>query len=907
MVGLNAWRWRVAAAAAAVALGLAGAVPVTAPAAAYAEATSAPAASEEQGQIHLPESGQGWHREGTTIVIDGALPKWPEGDAYINGPVWEYGSTYYKEESPVTAFDIRPGASAKTLYHFFANLKHLKSIKGLKNLKIDGVTNMSGMFSGTKYMPGDLKDLDFSSVTNISGLFAGCEAPAIDMEGIDTSHVTDMSGLFTRCSASSISMKGIDTSHVTDMSGMFSGYKAPVIDMRGIDTSHVTNMSAMFDGTSAKSYLISGMDTSRVTDMSYMFADIGDRENIGTVDLDLSGFDTSHVTNMESMFEGSVGIRSLNLSSFDTSQVIDMELMMEGPSDMDLGLRSVVMGPKMQIKNGFGASGYFTIFNSYTAMRLQLRPAYPQTGGAISDPSDFQDYQNGVKSAQLYVAGGYASVSVDGEAPSRTQVLKEGEKAARPADPKREGYTFQGWYSDAKLTKAFDFNAGVTGDVKLYPKWVANTYTVSFDANGGSAVASQKAEYGKAVAKPADPTRSGYTFAGWYADAALTKAYDFKAAVKGNVALYAKWKANVYTVSFDAAGGPAVASQKVEYGKAATKPADPTRSGYTFGGWYADAKLTRAYDFKVAVSGDLTLYAKWTKNPAPAPKTFTVTFNSNGGSAVASQKVTEGKAVTKPADPTRSGYTFQGWFSDSKLTKAYDFKAAVKADATLCAKWSKSPAPAPAPRPSDQFTDVTGASTWVINQGYLDYAVSHNLMTGYKTSGKPNGLFGPTDTLTRGQVAVVLYRVATGRDSGDGQTGFKDQGAYPYYRTAIRWLKDAGLATGDRDPVTQAPLNTFRPDDPITRQELATLVYRFALKRGVKADKVDTSSISKFRDGSEVMPYAREAVAWCNSAKVITGGQGADAGKLMPLDNAQRAQAAKIFTVLHRDVLKLGK
>ena len=442
-------------------------------------------------------------------------------------------------------------------------------------------------------------------------------------------------------------------------------------------------------------------------------------------------------------------------------------------------------------------------------------------------------------------------------------------------------------------------------------------YTVAFNSNGGSSVAAQKVVTGKSATKPADPKRSGYVFGGWYADAKLTRAYDFKTAVKADATLYAKWSKNpapapkTFTVTFNSNGGSAVSAAKVTEGKAVAKPADPTRSGFTFGGWYSDAKLTKAYDFKAVVKGDLTLYAKWTKNstPAPQPKTFTVTFNPNGGSAVAAQKVAEGKAAAKPADPKRDGYAFGGWYADAKLTKAYEFKAAVKADVTLYAKWAKSATPAPKPesRPSDQFTDVTGASTWVINQGYLDYAVSHNLMTGYRTGGKPNGKFGPTDTLTRGQVAVVLYRVATGRDSGDGQTGFKDQGAYPYYRTAIRWLKDQGLATGDRDPVTQAPLGTFRPDDPITRQELATLVYRFAQKQGVKPGKVDTGSLGTFRDGSEVMPYAREAVAWCNASGIITGGQGADAGKVMPLDRAQRAQAAKIFTVLHRDVLKLGK
>ena len=204
---------------------------------------------------------------------------------------------------------------------------------------------------------------------------------------------------------------------------------------------------------------------------------------------------------------------------------------------------------------------------------------------------------------------------------------------------------------------------------------------------------------------------------------------------------------------------------------------------------------------------------------------------------------------------------------------------------------------------TSSFTDVAW-NHWAVNQGWLEYAVKNNLMTGYKTNGKLNGAFGPEDTLTRGQVATVLYRIATGKDSGDGSTGFKDAGAFPYYRTAIKWLKDNGISTGDKDPKTQKPLNTFRPDAPITRQELATLVYRFAKQQGVKTGTVSTGSLNKFKDGGAVLPYAREAMAWANGAGVITGGQGADAGKVMPGNNATRAQAAKIFSVTHRDVLK---
>ena len=93
------------------------------------------------------------------------------------------------------------------------------------------------------------------------------------------------------------------------------------------------------------------------------------------------------------------------------------------------------------------------------------------------------------------------------------------------------------------------------------------------------------------------------------------------------------------------------------YGGKATRPADPKRTGHSFGGWYADKALTKAYGFG-AVTSDVTVYAKWT------PNTHAVTFAPNGGSKVAAQRVAYGKAAKRPADPTRTGHSFGGWFTD---------------------------------------------------------------------------------------------------------------------------------------------------------------------------------------------------------------------------------------------------
>ena len=143
------------------------------------------------------------------------------------------------------------------------------------------------------------------------------------------------------------------------------------------------------------------------------------------------------------------------------------------------------------------------------------------------------------------------------------------------------------------------------------------TYTVTFNTNGhGTAPTAQSVTVGATATAPTAPTTTGYTFGGWYTDVACTEGYDFTTAVTADITLYAKWTINVYAVTFDANGlGTAPAAQNVNYGSNATEPAALYSSGYTFGGWYTDPECTAAYDFSTPVTGNLTLYAKWTYNP----------------------------------------------------------------------------------------------------------------------------------------------------------------------------------------------------------------------------------------------------------------------------------------------------
>ncbi|MBO4863580.1 MAG: InlB B-repeat-containing protein [Eubacterium sp.] len=273
---------------------------------------------------------------------------------------------------------------------------------------------------------------------------------------------------------------------------------------------------------------------------------------------------------------------------------------------------------------------------------------------------------------------------------------------------------------------------------------LSSNCSVTFETNGGSAVATQSVEPGQKVTKPADPTKSGFTFAGWYTDSALTTPFDFNEPITKNTTIYAKWidatDSVTYTVAFNTNGGSPVSSQSVKSGEKAVKPADPVKEGYIFDGWYKDSECKTVFDFNTPITEPIMLYAKWID--ASAIKTHTVTFNTNGGSKVASQTVVHGKKAALPDDPTKEGYKFEGWFSDSALTKPFEFNDPITDDVMIYAKWSENNA---APAPADTGTklvDEEGEANYVVlSAGKTDASdASKNEMPTVEYSGTTNNM-----------------------------------------------------------------------------------------------------------------------------------------------------------------------
>ncbi|MHB1454447.1 MAG: InlB B-repeat-containing protein [Saccharofermentanales bacterium] len=217
----------------------------------------------------------------------------------------------------------------------------------------------------------------------------------------------------------------------------------------------------------------------------------------------------------------------------------------------------------------------------------------------------------------------------------------------------------------------------------------ADICTVTFNSQGGSAVAVKTADYNTAITAPAAPTRTGYTFGGWYKESGCTNAWNFATyKVTTATTLYAKWTVINYPVTFNSQSGSAVASKTASYNTSVTAPANPTRMGYTFGGWYKESGCINVWSFtNDKITAATTLYARWTII------TYIVTFNSMSGSAVTSKTASYNTSVTAPANPTRSGYTFLGWYTSSAYTTQWNFTTnKVTANTTLYARWLASAA-----------------------------------------------------------------------------------------------------------------------------------------------------------------------------------------------------------------------
>ena len=434
----------------------------------------------------------------------------------------------------------------------------------------------------------------------------------------------------------------------------------------------------------------------------------------------------------------------------------------------------------------------------------------------------------------------------DGSGEYAKQIVQAGEKAVKPDDPKVNGLTFGGWYTDEDCTDGneYNFTAPVTKGMTLTAKWTANSYTITFDTDGGSKIDPITQDYGTAIAAPANPTREGYTFIGW--DKAIPATMP-----AGDMTITAQWRINQYTITFNTDGGSAVAPITQDYGTAITAPEAPTKIGYTFAGWNPEIPATMPAE-------NLTITAQWRYNGGSSggSSSYPITVPSkteNGTVTVSPKNASAGSTVTITVKPD-SGYVLETISVTDK--NGNDLKLTDKGNGKYTFTMPASKVEIKVAFMEDN--SVLNFFYDVPNDAYYYEAVKWAAENGI-TGGVGNSLFAPNQPCTRAQIVTFLWRAA-GSPVVNYLMPFTDVDEGAYYAEAVRWAASTGIVTG----LTET---TFGTDSVCTRAQAAAMIYRCAQAQG----KGFTGAWMFHLPFTDVPEWAYESVAWCYMNGVTTG------------------------------------
>ena len=513
-----------------------------------------------------------------------------------------------------------------------------------------------------------------------------------------------------------------------------------------------------------------------------------------------------------------------------------------------------------------------------------------------------------------------------------------GEGAALPTDVEKSGYTFAGWYENDRFEGSAVTAISDTeyGDKTYYAKWMSKTYSVTLNTNGGTIKSGNVTNYtyGEGAALPTDVEKSGHTFAGWYENEELTGSA--VAAISdtdyGDKTYYARWTSKTYSITFNTDGGTIKGNYVTgySYGEGAVLPTDVEKSGYTFAGWYDNEELTGSAATAISNTeyGDKTYYAKWTAN------TYSVKLHLNGGNLADGVSditaYTYGNSIELPdrSEIVRSGYMFSGWYADEGFKDGpyTEISSTDSGNKEFYARWTMYNIPNthaitvidPAngslkvnPSNGSEGTLITVTAT--PDEGYeLAYiTVNGERITGSRFT-MPEGEVTVRAAFTRGglpftDVAVnawyydaVSYAYTNGLMDGVSATAFNPDGNMT---RAMVW---AILARIDGETVTGADWASAArvwamnsgvsdgtdPKGPVTREQFATMLYRYAAAKGYDVSIGESTNILSYADFASISEYAIPAMQWACGSGIVTG---VTDSTLVPQGTATRAQCAAML------------
>ena len=417
------------------------------------------------------------------------------------------------------------------------------------------------------------------------------------------------------------------------------------------------------------------------------------------------------------------------------------------------------------------------------------------------------------------------------------------------------------------------------------------TVTVSNDGNGTASASHAKAAAGTEITLTATP-QIGYHFKGWQVEspAGLVITNNKFTMPDGNVDVKAIFEKDAppapteFIVTFDGNGGtPSVGSMTTTDRKLTSLPSASRSGSYSFYGWYTEKSGGTKITTDTVFHANATVYAHWTYTGGggggynPPVTYYTLRFETGGGSDIPSVQGTYNTYIdlTKYV-PTWRGHAFIGWYSERSLTNKVSGVYLTK-DMTVYAGWRVDENPGTGANP---FTDVS-EKDWFY--GDVMFVYENGLMLGTSKT-----LFSPHGTVMRGMMATILWRME-GSPVPKGKNSFTDVEAGKWYADAITWTTENGIFAGYGK-------DKFGPDDPITREQLAAIFYRYADYKGY--DLTVKGDLDKFKDADKITDYAKTAMQWAVGSGLVKG----KSGNL--LDPQGTATRAEIAAMLHRFIEK---
>ena len=417
------------------------------------------------------------------------------------------------------------------------------------------------------------------------------------------------------------------------------------------------------------------------------------------------------------------------------------------------------------------------------------------------------------------------------------------------------------------------------------------TVTVSNDGNGTASASHAKAAAGTEITLTATP-QIGYHFKGWQVEspAGLVITNNKFTMPDGNVDVKAIFEKDAppapteFIVTFDGNGGtPSVGSMTTTDRKLTSLPSASRSGSYSFYGWYTEKSGGTKITTDTVFHANATVYAHWTYTGGggggynPPVTYYTLRFETGGGSDIPSVQGTYNTYIdlTKYV-PTWRGHAFIGWYSERSLTNKVSGVCLTK-DMTVYAGWRVDENPGTDVNP---FTDIS-EKDWFY--GDVMFVYENGLMLGTSKT-----LFSPHGTVMRGMMATILWRME-GSPVPKGKNSFTDVEAGKWYADAITWTAENGIFAGYGK-------DKFGPDDPITREQLAAIFYRYADYKGY--DLTVKGDLDKFKDADKITDYAKTAMQWAVGSGLVKG----KSGNL--LDPQGTATRAEIAAMLHRFIEK---